>query len=177
MKIGQRIKERRLELGYSVDQLAELLNKNRATVYRYENGNIEHLPHTVLQPIANALHTTIEYLISEHEDTQKSIFSFNLKYQLSENNVPQIEVANKIGVSPQTFNTWVQGIAYPRMDKIQMLADYFGIRKSDLIEERQDTNMTIGERIKLRREELQMTQEELAQKLGYKSRSSINKIE
>ena len=37
--------------------------------------------------------------------------------------------------------------------------------------------MTIGERIKLRREELQMTQEELAQKLGYKSRSSINKIE
>ena len=88
MKIGQRIKERRLELGYSVDQLAELLNKNRATVYRYENGNIEHLPHTVLQPIANALHTTIEYLISEHEDTQKSIFSFNLKYQLSENNVP-----------------------------------------------------------------------------------------
>lgn len=37
--------------------------------------------------------------------------------------------------------------------------------------------MTIGERIKLRREELGITQEELAQKLGYKSRSSINKIE
>lgn len=37
--------------------------------------------------------------------------------------------------------------------------------------------MTIGERIKIRREELNMTQEELAQILGYKSRSSINKIE
>lgn len=37
--------------------------------------------------------------------------------------------------------------------------------------------MTIGERIKVRREELGMTQEELAKKLGYKSRSSINKIE
>lgn len=37
--------------------------------------------------------------------------------------------------------------------------------------------MTIGERIKLRREELKMTQEELANKCGYKSRSSINKIE
>lgn len=37
--------------------------------------------------------------------------------------------------------------------------------------------MTIGERIKLRREELGITQEELAQMLGYKSRSSINKIE
>lgn len=37
--------------------------------------------------------------------------------------------------------------------------------------------MTIGERIKHRREELGMTQDELAHKLGYKSRSSINKIE
>lgn len=37
--------------------------------------------------------------------------------------------------------------------------------------------MTIGQRIKRRREELQMSQEELAKKIGYKSRSSINKIE
>ena len=37
--------------------------------------------------------------------------------------------------------------------------------------------MTIGERIKLKREELGMSQEELAEKIGYKSRSSINKIE
>lgn len=38
-------------------------------------------------------------------------------------------------------------------------------------------NMTIGERIRRRREELELSQEELAQRLGYKSRSSINKIE
>lgn len=38
-------------------------------------------------------------------------------------------------------------------------------------------HMTIGERIKARREELNMTQDELAKKLHYKSRSSINKIE
>ena len=69
-------------------------------------------------------------------DEQKNIFSNNLKYYISINEVSQIEVANKIGVSPQTFNTWVQGIALPRMGKVQMLADYFGIRKSDLIEER-----------------------------------------
>lgn len=37
--------------------------------------------------------------------------------------------------------------------------------------------MEIGDRIKLRREELGMSQEELAKKVGYKSRSSINKIE
>lgn len=37
--------------------------------------------------------------------------------------------------------------------------------------------MEIGERIKKRREELGMTQDELARAAGYKSRSSINKIE
>lgn len=37
--------------------------------------------------------------------------------------------------------------------------------------------MTIGQRIKVRREELNMSQDELAKKLGYKSRSSLNKIE
>lgn len=37
--------------------------------------------------------------------------------------------------------------------------------------------MKIGDRIKYRREELEMSQEELARRLGYKSRSSINKIE
>lgn len=36
---------------------------------------------------------------------------------------------------------------------------------------------TIGERIKERREQLQLSQEDLAKRLGYKSRSSINKIE
>lgn len=37
--------------------------------------------------------------------------------------------------------------------------------------------MTIGQRIKQRRESLNMTQDELARKVGYASRSSINKIE
>lgn len=64
MKIGERIKKRRQELGYTVDQLADLLHKNRATIYRYENGDIEHLPHTVLEPIAKALDTTPGYLIT-----------------------------------------------------------------------------------------------------------------
>ena len=44
MRIGERIKQRRLELGYTADALAKMLNKNRATIYRYENGDIENMP-------------------------------------------------------------------------------------------------------------------------------------
>lgn len=69
------------------------------------------------------------------EQDQKRIFSFNLNRILSESGKSQKEVADRIGVSPQTFNTWCRGIALPRMGKIQALADYFGIQKSDLLEE------------------------------------------
>lgn len=41
MKIGERIRQRRKEIGLSVDELAEILGKNRATVYRYESNEIE----------------------------------------------------------------------------------------------------------------------------------------
>ena len=37
--------------------------------------------------------------------------------------------------------------------------------------------MTLGEKVKARREQIGMTQEELARKMGYKSKSSITKIE
>ena len=51
---------------------------------------------------------------------QKKIFSKNLNELMFLNGKSQSEVASAIGVSPQTFNTWMQGIAIPRMDKIQL---------------------------------------------------------
>ena len=70
------------------------------------------------------------------DEEQKKIFSKNLNKYLSLNNKTQKEVADAIGVSPQTFNTWCQGIALPRMGKVQLLADYFNIGKTDLIEKK-----------------------------------------
>lgn len=70
------------------------------------------------------------------DEEQKKIFSKNLNKYLSLNNKTQKAVADAIGVSPQTFNTWCQGIALPRMGKVQLLADYFNIGKTDLIDEK-----------------------------------------
>lgn len=73
------------------------------------------------------------------DQEQKIIFSQNLNRYLERANKTQKEVADKIGVSPQTFNTWIQAIALPRMGKVQKLADYFGIDKSDLIDAKPNT--------------------------------------
>lgn len=72
MRIGERIKQRRLELGYTADALAKLLNKNRSTIYRYENGDIENMPIDVLEPLAKALNTTPAYLMGWQEPHQQN---------------------------------------------------------------------------------------------------------
>lgn len=63
MSIGQRIKTMRLQQGLTIDDLAYRLGKNRTTVYRYENGDIENLPLGILGSLANALNTTPAYLM------------------------------------------------------------------------------------------------------------------
>lgn len=68
------------------------------------------------------------------EINQRIFFSNNLNNLLHERKKTQKEVAEAIGVSPQTFNTWCQGIALPRMGKLQKLADYFHIMKSELLD-------------------------------------------
>ena len=65
----------------------------------------------------------------------KEIFAKNLAYYLDRSGKDQKEVALILGFAPSTFNEWLKGKKYPRIDKIEMLANYFGILKSDLIEE------------------------------------------
>lgn len=68
MTTAERIKERRQALDLSVDELADKLGKNRATVYRYESQAIENLPAKVLAPLAQALETTPGYLMGWTDD-------------------------------------------------------------------------------------------------------------
>lgn len=85
MSIGERIKRIRKEQGLSIDDVAEKLGKNRTTVYRYENGDIENLPLGVLDPLASALNTTPAYLMgwtteSKCENNTDNIHETIVKY-------------------------------------------------------------------------------------------------
>ena len=77
----------------------------------------------------------------------------NLTYYLSICGKEQKEVAEDIGVAASTFNEWVKGKKYPRIDKIELLANYFNIKKSDLIEDKttppNELNITEGEQMLL----------------------------
>ena len=71
------------------------------------------------------------------DDMQQKIFTKNLNRLIEQRDLTQTEIADAIGVSQQTFNTWCRGLAIPRMGKIQALADYFKVKKSDLLEEKE----------------------------------------
>ena len=66
----------------------------------------------------------------------KQIFSINLKRLMEQKGVSRQDLSNVLGVSYFTISDWVNGKKYPRMDKVEMLADYFHVLKSDLIEEK-----------------------------------------
>lgn len=66
----------------------------------------------------------------------KHIFSKNLKRIMDDRHVSRKEIAEVLGISYFTVTDWVNGKKFPRMDKVELLANYFGILKSDLIEER-----------------------------------------
>ena len=66
----------------------------------------------------------------------KDIFAKNLNKYMKINGKSRREVCHDLGFSYYTFSDWCNGKKYPRMDKVEMLANYFGILKSDLIEEK-----------------------------------------
>ena len=78
----------------------------------------------------------------------KEIFAKNLAFYLRRSGRDQKEVAEVVGVAPSTFNEWMKAKKYPRIDKIEMLANYFGILKSDLIEDvNEDSNSPDGRQL------------------------------
>lgn len=67
--------------------------------------------------------------------TNKTIFANNLNKYMKLNGKTRRDLCQALGFSYYTVSDWVNAKKYPRMDKVEVLAKYFGIQKSDLIEE------------------------------------------
>jgi transcriptional regulator with XRE-family HTH domain len=66
----------------------------------------------------------------------KEILSRNLKRYIERSGKDRRELAEIWGFPYSTVTGWVNGQKYPRIDRIEIMADYFGILKSDLIEDK-----------------------------------------
>ena len=66
----------------------------------------------------------------------KEIFAKNLQYYMEINNKDRNDLARDLNLPYTTITSWCKGEFYPRIDKIQLLANYFNIQKADLVESR-----------------------------------------
>lgn len=84
----------------------------------------------------------------------KDIFASNLQRYMELSGKSRNDISKALGISYYTITDWVKGRKYPRMDKVEMLANYFGVPKTCLIEERSnfspaDPQLNEGEKLLL----------------------------
>lgn len=65
----------------------------------------------------------------------KKIFSENLSRLLSKNNITQLELAKRMSVAPSSVSSWCNGEKMPRMDKVEWMAEFFGVPVTHLIDQ------------------------------------------
>jgi hypothetical protein len=70
----------------------------------------------------------------------KEIFAKNLNYYLTINKKTRAEACKDLEIPYSTFTDWCNANIYPRIDKIELLANYFDIKKSDLVENKEKTD-------------------------------------
>ncbi len=77
----------------------------------------------------------------------KKVMGDNILYYMNLHGIDRRDFAKAIGVPYSSLTDWINGKTYPRIDRIQMMADYFHIEKSDLVEARNLSRKTEARRI------------------------------
>ena len=70
MSTGQRIRERRKQLALSAETIARQIGVSPATVYRWEKGDIEKVPTTIIAPLSSILQISPQYLMELNDDLE-----------------------------------------------------------------------------------------------------------
>ena len=70
----------------------------------------------------------------DKDSKYKKLFSKNLNYYMTLKNKTQTDIINDLDINKSAISSWCNGTRLPRMNKVQLLADYLNINVSDLIE-------------------------------------------
>lgn len=90
MKLADRIKYKRNQLGKTLEEVGQNVGVTKATIQRYENGNIQNIPSDKIELLASALNTTPAYLMGWEDDKDKE------KDKIDLSNIPGVIPVKKI---------------------------------------------------------------------------------
>jgi transcriptional regulator with XRE-family HTH domain len=75
------------------------------------------------------------------EDTIRQTFSRNLKMYLDKNEKQPVDLVNDLNIPFSTVSNWINGLKMPRMGKVELLAQYLHVEKTDLLEDKTVTQI------------------------------------
>lgn len=129
--IGKRIKLQRKHVGLTQEALAEKLGyRNKTSITKIENGTND-IPQSKLYAFANALDTSVSYLIGWHEDensnSSTNVFPIRFKTLRAEKKLTQQILSDKLKISKSSINMYERGEREPGFATLISIADFFDV--------------------------------------------------
>ena len=75
----------------------------------------------------------------------KEIMAENIQYFMEKKGIDRTKLSKDLGIAYSTLSDWINAVKYPRIDKIEIMANYFGISKADLVEKRNTENYYLND--------------------------------
>jgi transcriptional regulator with XRE-family HTH domain len=87
-------------------------------------------------------------------EENKQIMARNIKRYMESKGVTNQQVCDALGFKYTTFMDWIKAVTYPRIGKVEAMANYFGCEKSDLIEDKKENPTVKDDGISKEKKEL-----------------------
>lgn len=130
--LNERIKERRLDLGLTLLDVAEQLGVKEATMQRYESGQIKNIKHETIVALADIFKCTPAYLMgwdekSEYFTSQASHVMNNIAKIRKSAGLSQASFGKLFGVAQNTVCNWEIGKREPDVTTLKRMSKQFGV--------------------------------------------------
>jgi len=114
--IIKRIKDRRVELGLSYQDIADATGLSKSTIQRYETGSIRKVPINQIKELARALHTTPSYLMGwdDNPGYYTDIETAMLAQELKDNPEFRVLFDSTKDMDPQSVKEIIEFIKFKR---------------------------------------------------------------
>ena len=71
-------------------------------------------------------------------EENKRIMAKNIQRYMDQRGISRQQLCDALDIKYTTLRDWLKGITYPRIGKVEAMANYFGCEKSDLIEDKKE---------------------------------------
>lgn len=71
-------------------------------------------------------------------EENKMIMARNIQWYMDQRGISRQQLCDALDIKYTTLRDWLKGITYPRIGRVEAMAQYFGCEKSDLIEDKKE---------------------------------------